>query len=249
MALAFSGVSTTPEALASDVYTPGRKGSLQAHLVAAARRHDRLAFEIRGEEELAAELAAGHPVVVLQNVALSWLPRWHYAVVIGIDASDGAYVLHTGPHAARRIGRRTFHNTWTRAGAWGLVVLAPERIAAGADEPRWIDAIVGLEQAGRSATAARAYAAALERWPASLAAAVGLGNAAYASRDLALAERALRRAVDSHPSSAPAWNNLAHVLAERGRTTEALEAARRAVALGGSESAVYATTLSEIEAR
>jgi hypothetical protein len=32
------------------------------------------------------EVAAGNPVLVLQNLSFAWAPVWHYAVVMGYDA-------------------------------------------------------------------------------------------------------------------------------------------------------------------
>jgi len=245
MALGWSGVGVSPDALVDEVFTPERKGSLQADLVTAARRRDRVAFEIHGAGELHDELAAGNPVVVLQNLGLGWLPRMHYAVVVGRE-HDGAFVLHTGSHRARSVGPRTFLNTWNRAGAWGLVVLPPARIAAGADEARWLAAIVGLEQAKRYRAAAEAYRSALARWPDSLAAAIGLANAQYESADAAGAESTLRAAVARHPDAGDAWNNLAAVLLARGNRAEATQAACRALAGGGPHMPVYESTLREI---
>jgi len=71
MALTWSGVPTVPAALVSEVYSPALKGSLQPALVGAARRSGRLAYPISGTEPLLKEVAAGHPVIVLQNLGLS----------------------------------------------------------------------------------------------------------------------------------------------------------------------------------
>ena len=48
------------------------------------------------------------------------------------------------------------------------------------------------------------------------------------------------------PESAAPFNNLAHVLAERGRLNEALAAAERAVSLGGPLQPTAQNTLEEI---
>jgi len=42
--LTASGADTTPAALTSEVYLPGRRGSLQSELLASARRHARVAY-------------------------------------------------------------------------------------------------------------------------------------------------------------------------------------------------------------
>jgi tetratricopeptide (TPR) repeat protein len=249
MTLAWSRLDVAPSDLTREVYTPGRKGSMQPDLVAATRRHDRIAYVIEGSTELLAELAAGNPVIVLQNLGLTWLPRWHYAVVVGHDAANETFVLHSGREAGRAVAESTFAHTWQRGGAWGLLTLPPERIPATADETRWLAAVVGVEQAGRVEAAAAGYRAAIARWPDSLAARIGLANALYAAGDLDGAEKSLRAAIAGHPRAATAWNNLAHLLGQRGRRTEALEAARRAVAIGGPDLAVYEQTLAEVEHR
>jgi hypothetical protein len=246
MVLGWSGVSAAPEDVAGQVVTPGRAGSLAHDLVAAARRADRLAVPVQGLEPLLAELAADHPVVVLQNLGLGWYPQWHYAVAIGYDLEAGTLTLRSGDEAEQVMPLSTFARTWQRAEQWALVVLPPDTLPASADATTVLQAAAGLEQAGRHEAAVTAYAAALGRWPDSLAALIGLGNARYAAGQLAAAEAAFRTAVSFHPKEAAAWNNLAHVLAEKGDLSEALAAAKRAVDLGGSGAAVYRTTLQEI---
>ncbi|HSA82734.1 MAG TPA: C39 family peptidase, partial [Geminicoccaceae bacterium] len=70
MALSWSGLPVTQEEAAAQVYTPGREGTLQSDVVAAARRNGRLAVPVATLSDLMAELAAGHPVVVFQNLGL-----------------------------------------------------------------------------------------------------------------------------------------------------------------------------------
>ena len=75
---------------------------------------------------------------------------------------------------------------------------------------------------------------------------MGLGNARYALGDLTGAAEAFGAAAWIHPEAAPAFNNLAQVLGELSRRDEAVRAARRAVALGGSHSELYQATLAEV---
>jgi tetratricopeptide (TPR) repeat protein len=246
MVLGWSGVPARPEDVALQVLTPGREGSLGHDLVAAARRSDRLAVPVQGLEPLLAELAAGHPVLVLQNLGLNWYPQWHYAVAIGYDLEASTLTLHSGEEAGQVMSLATFARTWQRAEQWAIVVLPTDRLPVMADEASALRAAAGLEQAGRYDAAVAAYASVLGRWPDSLAALIGLGNARYAAGQLAGAEAAFRTAVSFHPEEATAWNNLAHVLAERGELTEALAAAKRAVDLGGASAATYKATLEEI---
>jgi hypothetical protein len=248
MALSWSGLPTEPRTLVPEVYTPALKGSLQTALVTAARRHGRIAYPISGMSELLKEVAAGHPVIVLQNLGLSWYPEWHYAVVIGYNLRKNFVELHSGKTPGEHYPFRTFENTWTRADHWGLLVLRPADLPATAEENRYVQAVIGLEKAEQWLAAISGYETALSRWPESLAARMGLGNSLYALGELGGAENAFREAVRLRPSSGAAYNNLAQVLWEQSRGQEALEAARRAVSLGGPFVAVYRETLKQIEA-
>jgi tetratricopeptide (TPR) repeat protein len=247
--LTWSGASVTPAELAPAVFTPGRAGTLQPDLLSAARRHGRLAVPVADLPALLAELAAGHPVLVLQNLGLGWAPQWHYAVAVGYDRDAGELVLRSGREARRRVSFATFERTWARADHWALTILPPDRLPATAAEADLLQAAAALERAGLPGAAASAYATILGRWPDSEGALIGLANAQYAAGETQAAAATLRRATVTHPDSAAAWNNLAHLLAESGQRPAALAAARRAVALGGPLAAIARATEAEILAR
>ena len=247
MVLSWSGSPAQPDELVPEVYTPSRKGSLRSALVGGARRHGRVAYPISDFDALRAELKAGNPVLVLQNLGLAWYPVWHYAVAVGYDERQREIILHSGTTPYKRVSLEAFENTWARSDRWGLLVLPPTELPATAQEHAYVEAIAGLERARKRDAAVTGYRAALSRWPGSLAALMGLGNSLYALSDLAQAEVTFREASRLHPAAGSAFNNLAHVLAERGRHDEALEAAHRAVSLGGSFSDLYEKTLKDIQ--
>ena len=248
MVLAWSGLTIEPADLTEKVYTASLKGSLQPAMIAGARRSGRLAYVIAGTESLIREIAAGHPVVVLQNLGLSWIPVWHYAVAIGYDVPADEVILHSGPHTRKRTSMRLFQNTWARAEDWGLLVLNPGELPATAAESKFVEAVIGLEKAKQPAAAVDGYRAALSRWPHNLAAMMGLGYSYYVLGDFNSSETVFRRAVDLHPDLGAAWNNLADVLLRQGRKSEALDAVRKAIALGGPGQEVFQKTLEEIQA-
>jgi hypothetical protein len=98
------------------------KGNLQPCMIAGPRS-GRLAYVISGTEPLLREIAAGHPVIVLQNLGLSWIPVWHYAVAVGYDTPRDEVMLHSGLNAWQRHSMPVFQNTWSRAQNWGLLVM------------------------------------------------------------------------------------------------------------------------------
>lgn len=226
------GVSIDPEVLVPQVYLPAREGSLQAEMVAAVRRQGLLAIPVEPTlDALLEEIAAGRPVLVLQNLGLDVLPRWHYAVVIGYDLDRQHVVLRSGTEARRVTPFGVFMNTWDRSKRWGFVVLPPDDPPPGVKPDAWLEAASGLEALGQWPQAQAAYRAATRRWPDHALAWFGLGNAAYALGDGAGAEQALRQAIRLRPDWALAWNNLAHVLAQRPCPRSARAAAQCAVRL------------------
>ncbi len=246
MTLVWSGVSTDPEQLAGSVYTPSLKGSLQPAMIGAARRHGRVAYVISSPEELLTEVAAGYPVIVLQNLGLSWVPVWHYAVVIGYDADSGVVTLHSGETNSKEISLRVFDNTWSRSSYWGLLTLPPDRLPATASETGYTEAVLGLEKARRWPEAIKGYRTALKKWSSNLNARMGIGNSYYAMGDLPSAEQSFSEATLQFPTEGAAFNNLAQVLFEQGKKKAALTAAEKAVSMGGPLSGVFQETLQEI---
>ncbi|HET7202879.1 MAG TPA: PA2778 family cysteine peptidase, partial [Steroidobacteraceae bacterium] len=92
--LGAAGRPASLDQLAPEIFVPDRKGSLQPELVGAIRARGLLPYELgRDPAELMAELAAGHPVLVLQKQGLGPWPAWHYAVVIGYDSRRGTFLL------------------------------------------------------------------------------------------------------------------------------------------------------------
>ena len=234
-----AGVAVTPVELKPQVFLPGRRGSLQVELMVAARRHGLPAYRIAPTlDALLHEVAAGHPVLVYQNLSLPIYPIWHYAVVIGFDRQRQVLLLNSGVTQRQEISLFTFERTWVRGDSWAMVALPPSTLPATADAEAMAAAIAALERVDAPA-ARKAYAAGLQRWPTQPVLLLGAGNAAYASGDLAAAAAAYRHAVEIQPQAADAWNNLAQVLMEQGNKAEARPAAERAVALGGPRLAGY----------
>ncbi|HAQ87551.1 MAG TPA: hypothetical protein DCR78_14050, partial [Pseudomonas sp.] len=91
------GVATEPQQLVERVYLPQRKGSLQVEMVAAARSHELLVYPLEPQlQAVLTEVAAGNPVLVLQNLAFDRWPQWHFAVVVGYDLAAQTIVLRSG---------------------------------------------------------------------------------------------------------------------------------------------------------
>jgi len=250
MGMSAAGTEVTPEALVSQVYLPQRKGSLQAEMLAAARRHGMLAYRLSPElSDVLTEVAAETPVIVLQNLGLSWYPVWHYAVVVGYDLEREQIILRSGLEHRLVMPLSIFQRTWQRGGSWAMLAIPSDKLPATATQEGYLTAVLALEKNGKFAAAQAAYQTALNRWPEDLAALIGLGNTHYMLGNLNRAEQAFRKATTIHPESAVAYNNLAQSLADQGKRGEALAAAQHAVELGGPHLTASLQTLRGIQAK
>lgn len=209
MAMNWTGRAISADELSAQTFTPGKEGTLQADILGASRRNGMLVIPVQGIPALLTELAAGHPVIILQNQAFTWYPKWHYAVAVGYDLKEGELTLHSGPQAYKSVDLRKFEHSWSLAEYWGVVVLPPSKLAVTGDELAHASAGAALEQLGKNVEAELIYRNVIVRWPGSLAALIGLGNTRYSAGDYRSAVRYLREAVRRHPASTTAKHNLA----------------------------------------
>lgn len=247
-AMGAAGVHIDPAELTPQLYTPGREGSLQVEMLATTRRHGMVAYQLAPKlDDLFAEVVSGRPVIVLQNMGLSFVPVWHYAVAIGYGLKREEIILRSGKEKRQVLPLKTFEYTWERSDYWAMLALPPGKFPKTVQEDKYVAAVADLEHTGKPKEAHKSYSAALARWPHNLPAQIGLGNTAYALKDIKGAEQAFRRAAKDHPDSAAAFNNLAQTLYDQKRYQEARVAAQKAVSLGGPLAATSKETLQQIE--
>ena len=250
MLLNWSDVSVTPQQLVPLVYVPERQGSFQVEMVAAVRYHNRIPYVLdRSLQALINEIEAGHPVLVFQNLGLDWIPKWHYAVVMGIDLANNEIILHSGTTQSYVMSVETFERTWQRAEKWAMVVMPPAKLPASAEPLAYTKTIAYFESKGKLELARQAYQAAIERWPSSLLILMGMGNVSYQLQQLPQAQLYYRKAIEISGDYAPAHNNLAQVLMEQHDLTAAAAHAEMAVQLGGEHVDAYRDTLNQVNRR
>lgn len=249
--LGASGKPTSPESLVTQVYLPGRRGSLQLELVAATRRAGRIPYPVeRTPEALLDELRVGRPVLVLQNLLVRTVPRWHYAVLVGADPARNRMILNSGTQQGLAVRAPTFLRTWDWGGRWGLVALRPGELPARADAAAYLAAVADFETVAGADAAAPAYRAALQRWPRDPRPRLALGNQAYAAGDRVGAARHFRDGLAQAPGDPVLGNNYASVLGELGCRAEAraaLDAVHAALPRDHRWSAELAATRKEVD--
>ncbi len=201
------GLKTTSDELATMLYSPASKGTFQNDIVGATRRLGLIATPVSSLKDVILEVNEGHPILVFQNLGLSWIPKWHYAVVTGYDLPKNEIILHTGEFQNYRLSLTTFENTWDRVNHWALVIVKPGDIPLSSSEPDIVQATAGLELLKMFDAAQLSYEKILERWPQSLGALVGLGNIHFYKKDYSRASEYLKLATLAHPQSQGARNN------------------------------------------
>jgi len=230
--LVHSGAPVTPEELVKLVYLPARKGSLQIEMLAASRRYSRVSYALAPRfDDLLREVAAGNPVIVLQDIGPGLITNWHYAVVVGFDYPAGELYLRSGTTERQAIPFTIFEYTWKKSAYWAMVTPPAGRIPATAAEAPYLAAVAAMERVGEPHAALLAYSAFLVRWPDNVAARIGLANRHYALGELKQAETVLRGGLMRHPASSAILNNLAQTLSDQGRNDEALPFIEQAVQL------------------
>ncbi len=239
-------VDVTPDQLISQVYLPSRRGSLQTEMLATPRRYGLVSYLLAPRyEDMLREVAAGNPVVVLQNLGSDW----HYAVVAGYDGVEGKMTLRSGTVKRQEMQFFVLEYTWANTGHWAMVTMPPDRIPATATEERYLAAIVAMARVAEPLKVQTAYRTFLERWPDNVTASIGLANSLYTAGEVQAAEKILRAASERHPDSDAVMNNLAQALSDEGRNDEALTVIEQALALDGPYAAVARETREIIEQR
>ncbi|MDZ7661623.1 PA2778 family cysteine peptidase [Thiohalophilus sp.] len=243
----WQAVDITPQELTPKLYIPGKKGSLQIELLSNTRQLGLIPYVLKPElHDLLREVEAGNPVLVFQNLALDWYPRWHYAVLIGYDLNADTIILRSGTDQRRLNTLAQFERTWQRADRWAMLALQPGQLPATVEYWRYLRTLASMEQVNRHGPAAAGYRAGLQQWPEDVRLLMGLANSQYAQGQTAATMTTLHQLLDARPDYAPAHNNLAHLYLQQGRLTRAEQHARRAVALGGEHLGTYQQTLEEI---
>ena len=246
--LVFSDVTISADELVPLVYVPARKGSFQFEMIAATRNFGRLAYQLAPSlDAMFDEVSGGSPVLVLQNLGLSWYPRWHFAVVKGFDLGREKVILNSGTFENYEMSLKTFELTWARSEYWAMVVLEPGKMPATAEPSTYYIALAALEETQPQAGIANGYLSGLKVWPTDRNLLMGYGNLLYQSGNTAEAAVMFRNVISYHSDYAPAWNNLAQILLENGEKTQARINVLQAIALGGPFIETYRATLLKID--
>src|SRR5579863_5285496 len=147
MVLDSAGAEVQPDALTAQVYVPDRKGSLHAEMTAAVDRLGYVPYVLKPRlDAILAELSAGHPVLIFENLGLGWFPDWHYAVVVGFDRLRRSMILRSGLTRRDVVTMKAFLRAWDGGQDWAMVVMRPDQLPATAEELPYLESVAELER-------------------------------------------------------------------------------------------------------
>jgi predicted Zn-dependent protease len=164
---------------------------------------------------------------VLHNYGVPFLPRWHYAVVVGYDAAKDRLILRSGVTERQLLSARNFMRAWDNAQRWAMVVLRPGETPVQASAARYLEAAADFERVASPADARSAFDAAVRRWPDESVAWIGRGTAEYRAGRLREAAKDYATALRLEASNVGARNNFAMTLLELGCPLRARETLRQ----------------------
>jgi tetratricopeptide (TPR) repeat protein len=238
--LSFRGIDIDPESLEKIISIPQLKGTLQIEMMAAARGFDLLPYEFNGSlKDLLKEISEDNPVIVIQNLSINLIPKWHYATVVGYNLENKVLILNSGRHQKYQIPIKTFLKTWKRANNWALLINQPSVLPLNAEVNNFLKSASILEETGHSLSALKAYQTALTKWPDNLIAKFGLGNSYYEIENYDKAADIFLHLVDTDKTNANYWNNLAYALQGKGCPDESVISVKNAIELSPGEENYY----------
>jgi hypothetical protein len=213
--LQWTGVEVTPEQLEGRFF--GEPADLRPDLMATVRGFGRFAYPVTGAEALRAEIAAGHPVLILENLGVAKEPLWNCPVAVGFADGGARILVHGGDDPDKVLSRGLLERLWSDTDQWAMVVLRPGDLPATAQAETMVAAADGLQKVGRYWEAVMAYDAILSQWPGDASALMGLGASLYMLGDTTGAAQAYNAAMAAGAPSG-ARVALAVVQAEMAKT-------------------------------
>jgi hypothetical protein len=229
--LNYYAIEVAPEQVSSKLFIPDRRGSLQVEMISSVRQYGMLAYAESGNLlQLLSLVSEDIPVIVLQNLGVSWMPVWHYALVIGYDLEQQWLRLHTGVTEGRLVPMDLFERTWERGDYWLLAAVPPDKSSKFFDAFKYISAAQDLMAVGMEAAAVKALESASTQWSSYWLPYFLLGNH-YLEENPVHALNWFRQGLDVGATNPSYLNNYAYALLYNNCDAQALDVIQQAIML------------------
>lgn len=233
--------------LVKKTFTPKLKGTLQPELKATFRSHGLIPYELDGELKSILTELSNTPVIVLFNLGLDGLPKWHYSVLTGYDMGSKKIFMSAPNGSETWMSFEEFERFFEKGGKWAIAPIKPPKLPNSSGEKEVLSAIADMYEVGKKEEAKSAATAWLSKNPNSILAITALGNMYFEDGDYRNATSIYKEALLINEKDPIILNNIAIALLRQNRAKEAKKYAKKAVAIGGIFLQKYQNTLFEIE--
>ncbi|KYG65558.1 hypothetical protein AZI86_00310 [Bdellovibrio bacteriovorus] len=235
MATNFSAPEYTLSDLKEMTFREEVQGTFQSDILSAARRMGLTPYRVPSSSAMWSQIRDGRPVIVFQNLGVSWLPAWHFSLLVGYDSVKDKVYLHTGTEALQSIGIKRFQKTWERGGSWSYVVTAPADIPANASFEEALQNAMLLEKIDQQKPAAEVYQQMIVKFPTRFEPHLGLAQIYYAQGNKKAALKESETALTKSPGHIALLFNLSILYFENGALEKARELKRETLAHASPE--------------
>jgi tetratricopeptide (TPR) repeat protein len=223
MATSFSAPTYSLAEIEKMTFREDAQGTFQSDILSAARRMGLTPYRVNTTAEMWKQIREERPVIVFQNLGLSWLPAWHFSLLVGYDAAKDRVIMHTGHEAYQSIGLSRFMGTWERGEKWSYVVTSPEDVPTNARFEDALENAMLLEKMENLNAAQSVYAVLSTRFPDRFEPHLGLAQIHYARKNLELALSEAETALSKSPEHPALLFNVSQLNFEKGNLQKAKE--------------------------
>lgn len=123
MVLNFWGGKFNQDEIAKELYIEELKGTLNFDLEFYSRHKGYRAKSARGTlEELKALILQGKPVIILEDLGMGPIKKWHYSVVVGYNNNRKVIISHSGVEDYHITEYSSLLDTWGKSNKWMLII-------------------------------------------------------------------------------------------------------------------------------
>lgn len=212
------------------VYLEKLEGTLKTDLLAGARRLGLSPYAVPTVATMLEQVEHHQPVVVFQNLGLSWLPAWHYSLLVGFHSGKNLVYVHGGNKPYEALSFDRFVSTWRRGGEWAYVLVPASQVPSHAPFEEALDNGIVFERLEKTDQALELYSAMANRWPERFEPHLGRAQIFYqrGRHHQALVE--IQAGLRKSPAHPALLFNLAELYHELGRRGKALHLKRQLLA-------------------
>lgn len=199
------------------------EGTFTSDMLSATRRLGLAPYKVATLEAMLKNVSIGRPVMVFQNLGLSWYPMWHYALLVGYDKNENIVYLHSGFTEYRKMDFGLFKRTWRRGDYWSYIVVPPSTIPENVAFNEVLDNATTFENLKNYKIAQDIYSAMIKKWPDRFEPHLGLANMHYENKQIKKALSEMNKAYQLNPKHPALTYNLSQLYHELGNKKKAEE--------------------------